>query len=77
MQLEMTVLLSPCLVQVYREGKWSKMSTDQLLPGDLVSIGEQCGMVNKYRLEMIRSIELQCYHSSARVFYVQTPGNLI
>ena len=29
-----------CSSQVYREGKWTKMSTDQLLPGDLVSIGK-------------------------------------
>jgi cation-transporting ATPase 13A1 len=32
--------LKPYGINVYREGKWTEIHTDELLPGDLVSIGE-------------------------------------
>jgi Cation transport ATPase len=30
----------PYPIQVYRDAKWTEIQTDQLLPGDLVSIGK-------------------------------------
>jgi cation-transporting ATPase 13A1 len=32
--------LKPYTINVYRAGKWSEIQSDDLLPGDLVSIGE-------------------------------------
>jgi cation-transporting ATPase 13A1 len=29
----------PYPIQVYRDAKWTEIQTDQLLPGELVSIG--------------------------------------
>lgn len=29
------------LMQVYRGSRWNRMSTEELLPGDLVSIGKR------------------------------------
>lgn len=32
--------IKPYAVNVRREGKWQEVQTDELLPGDLVSIGK-------------------------------------
>lgn len=32
--------IKPYAIQTRREGKWIEIQTDELLPGDLVSIGE-------------------------------------
>lgn len=34
-----TMSVAPYPIQVFRSGKWSEVQTDQLLPGDVVSVG--------------------------------------
>ena len=32
--------IEPYMIQPYRDGKWNKVQTDELLPGDVASLGE-------------------------------------
>lgn len=32
--------IEPYPIQCYRDGKWDKVQTDELLPGDVVSLGK-------------------------------------
>ena len=32
--------IEPYPIQCYRDGKWVKVQTDELIPGDVVSLGE-------------------------------------
>lgn len=45
-QVTIVMMVVLCVVsdmmKVYRENKWKYIVSDELLPGDLVSIGEYC-----------------------------------
>ena len=35
-----SISIEPCTIQCYRDGKRDKVQTDELLPGDIASLGE-------------------------------------
>ena len=74
--------IEPYPIQHYRDGKWVEVQTDELLPGDVDSLGECLHslkvvfiLIHVYSLQPVKHIRIPkppflptCYSSVAGVF---------
>eukprot|EP00731_Ephydatia_muelleri_P023854 Em0016g125a len=57
----------PYPIFVYRGGRWTKISTEELLPGDIISVGTMEDVVTQERLDLERDARLHIISGGTRI----------